>query len=180
MFLHLTAHPLQDLASGYMSGKLLMKLDSIGFLLQNHTEEHYAFLAKPVNSRNRTTFYATLARLLFMEDSGPGAKFKAFVAPLHAVRCTGTCALLTYTFTSSHVTCIPGQHAAHTTCFPYRLPESLPFHCSSHSLSHAVHMMHRGDPTFKQRRFQAKSVHPRSTCPVALISDIRNLGLFVG
>ncbi|MEW5298899.1 MAG: hypothetical protein WDW36_001972 [Sanguina aurantia] len=81
---HLALGLFQDLASGYMSGKLLMKLDSIGFLLQNHTEEHYAFLAKPVNSRNRTTFYATLARLLFMEDSGPGAKFKAFVAPLHA------------------------------------------------------------------------------------------------
>lgn len=31
----------------------------------------------------RTTFYATLARLLFMEDTS--AKFKAFVTPLSSV-----------------------------------------------------------------------------------------------
>ena len=34
--------------------------------------------------RCRTTFYATLARLLFMDDVP--LKFKAFVAPLHTVR----------------------------------------------------------------------------------------------
>ena len=29
--------PLQDLAAGYMSGKLLLKLDAIAFLLTHHT-----------------------------------------------------------------------------------------------------------------------------------------------
>lgn len=48
-----TCARLQDLASGYMSGKLLMKLDSIGFLLAHHTADHFSFLDNPANSRNR-------------------------------------------------------------------------------------------------------------------------------
>lgn len=72
-----------DLASGYMSGKLLLKLEVIGYILAHHTGEHYAFLEHPANARNRTLFYATLARLLFTEDSPH--RFKTFVAPLTQV-----------------------------------------------------------------------------------------------
>ncbi len=83
--LQLQAHvrAAQDLASGYMSGKLLLKLDSVAFILVNHTSKNFAFLDQAVNSRARTSFYHTLARLLFMEDTP--AKFKAFVAPLQQV-----------------------------------------------------------------------------------------------
>ncbi len=78
---------LQDLAAGYMSGKLLLKLEATAFILQHHTAEHFAFLDDPANSRSRTSFYCTLARLLFMEDTP--AKFKSFVAPLQQVpHCT--------------------------------------------------------------------------------------------
>jgi exportin-7 len=77
------ANLLQDLAAGYMSGKLLLKLDATAFILQHHTAEHFAFLDDPANSRSRTSFYCTLARLLFMEDTP--AKFKSFVAPLQQV-----------------------------------------------------------------------------------------------
>lgn len=73
----------QDLASGYMSGKLMLKLDAISFLLTHHTAEYFPFLANTGNTRARTTFYLTLARLLFMEDT-PGS-FKAFMAPLGQV-----------------------------------------------------------------------------------------------
>lgn len=73
----------QDLASGYMSGKLLLKLEAIGFLLQHHTSEYFPFLSNNGNSRSRTSFYLTLARLLFMEDT-PGS-FKSFMAPLGQV-----------------------------------------------------------------------------------------------
>ena len=45
--------PRQDLANGYMSGKLLLKLDAIGFLLAHHTAEFYSFLDHPTNTRNR-------------------------------------------------------------------------------------------------------------------------------
>ena len=75
---------MQDLAAGYMSGKLLLKLDAVAFILGHHTAEHFAFLRDPGNSRARTAFYATLARLLFMEDTP--ARFKAFVAPLQQAR----------------------------------------------------------------------------------------------
>lgn len=76
---------LQDLAAGYMSGKLLLKLEATAYILQHHTAEHFAFLDDPANSRNRTTFHSTLARLLFMEETATAAKFKSFVAPLQQV-----------------------------------------------------------------------------------------------
>ncbi len=70
-----------------MSGKLLLKLDATAYMLQHHTSEFFPFLTDPANGRNRTTFYNTLGRLLFMEDTP--AKFKSFVAPLQLVsRCS--------------------------------------------------------------------------------------------
>ncbi|CAI5957507.1 unnamed protein product [Closterium sp. NIES-65] len=78
-----TLNLFQELAGGYMSGKLLLKLDSVNFILANHTSEHFPFLDEPSSTRNRTIFYFTLTRLLFMEDSPQ--KFKAFVAPLQLV-----------------------------------------------------------------------------------------------
>lgn len=78
-----TLNLFQELAAGYMSGKLLLKLDAVNFILGNHTREHFPFLDEYASSRNRTIFYFTLGRLLFMEDSP--SKFKAFVAPLQQV-----------------------------------------------------------------------------------------------
>ena len=73
----------QDLAAGYMSGKLLLKLNTINYILGHHTHEYFPFLDEAENTRHRTTFYATLGRLLFMDDSP--TKFKAFVAPFQQV-----------------------------------------------------------------------------------------------
>ena len=66
-----------------MSGKLLLKLEATGYILTHHTREYFCFLDDPSNARNRTTFYYTLARLLFMEDTP--SKFKAFMDPLNQV-----------------------------------------------------------------------------------------------
>jgi exportin-7 len=74
---------LQDLAVGFMSGKLLLRLDAINATLANHTPDHFPFLSQYANTRNRTIFYATLARLLFMEDDA--AKFAEFMAPFGAL-----------------------------------------------------------------------------------------------
>jgi len=76
---------LQDLAAGIMSGKLLLKLESINFMLGNHTMEQFPFLGEQCNMRNRTIFYHTLGRLLFMDDSA--SKFKVFMQPFE-VLCT--------------------------------------------------------------------------------------------
>ena len=46
-------------------------------------QEHFDFLDKPANGQHRTTFYCTLARLLFMDDSPQ--RFRSFVAPLQQV-----------------------------------------------------------------------------------------------
>ena len=80
---NLTLTLFQDLAAGYMSGKLLLKLTTTNYILGHHTHEYFPFLDEPENTRHRTTFYSTLSRLLFMDDS-PN-KFKAFVAPLQQV-----------------------------------------------------------------------------------------------
>jgi len=74
----------QDLAAGYMSGKLLLKLEAVTYLLSHHSTEYYPFVSHPANRRARTVYYQTLARLLFMEDP-PLGKFKSFVAPLQHI-----------------------------------------------------------------------------------------------
>ncbi|KAK1281191.1 hypothetical protein QJS04_geneDACA015059 [Acorus gramineus] len=74
-----TLNLFQELASGYMTGKLLIKLDTIKFIIANHTREHFPFLEE-YRSRSRTTFYYTLGWLIFMEDSP--VKFKSSMDPL--------------------------------------------------------------------------------------------------
>ncbi|XP_039036143.1 exportin-7-like isoform X2 [Hibiscus syriacus] len=69
-----------ELASGYMTGKLLLKLDTVKFIIANHTREHFPFLEEYRCSRSRTTFYYTVAWLIFMEDSP--IKFKSSMEPL--------------------------------------------------------------------------------------------------
>lgn len=79
--IHLSLELFQDLSCGYMSGKLLLKLDAVQFILQNHSAEHFGFLAHPPNHKSRTLFYGTLGRLLFLEDSS--RRFGQFVQPMH-------------------------------------------------------------------------------------------------
>ncbi|KAE8038477.1 hypothetical protein FH972_010982 [Carpinus fangiana] len=69
-----------ELASGYMIGKLLLKLDTVKFIVANHTREHFPFLEEYRCSRSRTTFYFTIGWLIFMEDSP--VKFKSSMDPL--------------------------------------------------------------------------------------------------
>ncbi|CAO1948710.1 unnamed protein product [Urochloa humidicola] len=72
-----------DLASGYMTGKLLLKLDSVKFIIANHSQENFSFLSEYRCSRSRTTFYYILGSLVFMEDSP--VKFRTFMEPLQQV-----------------------------------------------------------------------------------------------
>ncbi|XP_021639387.2 uncharacterized protein LOC110634618 isoform X4 [Hevea brasiliensis] len=72
-----------ELASGYMTGKLLLKLDAIKFIVANHTRECFPFLEEYRCSRSRTTFYYTIGWLIFMDDSP--VKFKSSMEPLSQV-----------------------------------------------------------------------------------------------
>ncbi|KAJ4706752.1 ARM repeat superfamily protein [Melia azedarach] len=56
-----------DMVSGYMTGKMLLKLDSIRFLITHR--DHFPFLEDHRYSRSRTTFYYIIGLLIFMEDS---------------------------------------------------------------------------------------------------------------
>uniref|UniRef100_A0A164V8E3 Exportin-7/Ran-binding protein 17 TPR repeats domain-containing protein n=1 Tax=Daucus carota subsp. sativus TaxID=79200 RepID=A0A164V8E3_DAUCS len=68
-----------ELASGYMTGKLLLKLDTVKFIIANHTSEHFPFLVEYRCSRSRTTFFYTIGWLIFTEDSA--VKFKSAMEP---------------------------------------------------------------------------------------------------
>ncbi|EEC50702.1 predicted protein [Phaeodactylum tricornutum CCAP 1055/1] len=75
---------LHDMAQGYSSSKLLLTLETVRFLAHHHTEEHFPFLSMPGNSRQRTTFHATLTRLL-LSPSGEeklGLTFEQFLEPI--------------------------------------------------------------------------------------------------
>ena len=68
-----------DLAGGYCSGKLLLKLDAVHYMLRHHTADDFPFLQVPGNVRLRTLFYSTLCKLLFLDDAN--IKFKVFMEP---------------------------------------------------------------------------------------------------
>ena len=74
---------LHDMAGGYSSSKLLLTLETIRFLAMHHTEDHFPFLAVPGNARHRTTFHATLTRLLLSPNGEDklGLTFETFLEP---------------------------------------------------------------------------------------------------
>jgi len=79
-----TLELLHDMAGGYSSSKLLLTLETVRFLARHHTEDHFPFLAVPSNARHRTTFHATLTRLLLSPggEEKLGLTFEQFMEPL--------------------------------------------------------------------------------------------------
>jgi len=77
---------LHDMAQGYSSSKMLLTLETVRLLARHHTEEHFPFLAYAANYKHRTTFHATLTRLLL----SPGGEeklnitFEQFLEPIVA------------------------------------------------------------------------------------------------
>jgi exportin-7 len=71
--------------SSYMTGKLLLKLESTKFIIANHSRETFPFLEEYRCARSRTTFYYILGCLIFMEDTP--VKFRSFMEPLLQVHC---------------------------------------------------------------------------------------------
>lgn len=69
-----------DLAGGYCSSKLMLRLDSVQRMLINHSGTDFPFLEVPGNAPLRTLFCSTLCKLLFLEETN--VKFKTFMVPL--------------------------------------------------------------------------------------------------
>ena len=79
-----TLELLHDMAGGYSSSKLLLTLETVRFLARHHTEDHFPFLGIPGNARHRTTFHATLTRLLLSPggEDKLGITFEQFLEPI--------------------------------------------------------------------------------------------------
>ncbi|KAJ1436056.1 putative exportin-7-like isoform X2, partial [Sesbania bispinosa] len=68
-----------EMASGYMTGKLLLKSDTVQHIISNQNREQFPFLENWECFRSRTTLYYTIGTLVFMEDSP--LKFKSSMEP---------------------------------------------------------------------------------------------------
>ncbi|XP_060197469.1 uncharacterized protein LOC132626568 isoform X6 [Lycium barbarum] len=75
-----TLNLMLEMASGYMTAKLLVKLDTTQLIISHRNREEFPFLGDYRCSRSRTTFYYIIGLLIFMEDSF--LKFKASMDPL--------------------------------------------------------------------------------------------------
>ncbi|KAK3039445.1 hypothetical protein RJ639_029244 [Escallonia herrerae] len=69
-----------EMATGYMTGKLLLKLDTVQLIISHHNREHFSFLKDYRCSRSRTSFFYIIGLLVFMEESF--LKFKSSMDPL--------------------------------------------------------------------------------------------------
>lgn len=79
-----TLQLLSELSVGYGTVRKLVKLEEVGFLLSQHTAEHYPFLGVNVpitEMRCRSMFYTSLGRLLMVELGEDEEKFEAFMIP---------------------------------------------------------------------------------------------------
>lgn len=69
-----------NFVTGYSSGRLLLRLDTVQYILRHHTPDHFPFLvASAGNVRHRSLFHKTLVHLIWIHD-GP-AKFDEFMVP---------------------------------------------------------------------------------------------------
>ncbi|KAK7344913.1 hypothetical protein VNO77_15144 [Canavalia gladiata] len=68
-----------EMTSGYMTGKLLLKLDTVKHIISNQNREQFPFIENWECFRCRTTLYYTLGMLIFLEDSP--LKFKSSMEP---------------------------------------------------------------------------------------------------
>ncbi|KAL2993261.1 hypothetical protein AAZX31_10G100200 [Glycine max] len=68
-----------EMTSGYMSGKLLLKLDTVKHILSNQNRDQFPFIENWECFRSRTTLYYTIGMLIFLEDSL--LKFKSAMEP---------------------------------------------------------------------------------------------------
>ena len=64
-----TLHLFSDLSSAYSSGRWLLKLPSIRYMLENHHGPEFPFLEDQLNTKHRSEYYRTITNLFFMEVS---------------------------------------------------------------------------------------------------------------
>jgi exportin-7 len=70
-----------ELVSTYSSGKTLLTLESVDFLVRNHVGAHFPFLGFDNDNKYRITFYTVLSRLVFSSAEDLNNSFDMFVEP---------------------------------------------------------------------------------------------------
>ena len=70
-----------DFVSSYSSGKTLLSLDTVHFMVYNHDGNNFPFLDYTNNNKYRTTFYAALSRLVFTSSEDLDNCFDEFIRP---------------------------------------------------------------------------------------------------
>lgn len=74
-----------DLVSTYSSSKTLLSLETVNFMVMNHTGNHFSFLGYDNDNKYRITFYTALSRLVFTAAEDLNNSFDAFIAPNLAI-----------------------------------------------------------------------------------------------
>lgn len=70
-----------EFVSSYSSGKTLLALESVDFLVRNHIGAHFPFLGFDNDNKYRITFYTVLSRLVFSSAEDLNNSFDMFVEP---------------------------------------------------------------------------------------------------
>ncbi|KAI8807733.1 armadillo-type protein [Cladochytrium replicatum] len=76
-----TLRVFHELAIGYTSGKKLRRIETVQYILANHTSETFPFLDRPCNIKSRSLYYSALCSLLFAIDDGHDFAFLGFIEP---------------------------------------------------------------------------------------------------
>jgi exportin-7 len=70
-----------ELISNYSSSKTLLGLETVNFIVHNHTGQHFPFLGYDNDNKYRISFYAALSRLVFSSSEDLNNAFDSFIAP---------------------------------------------------------------------------------------------------
>lgn len=74
-----------EFVSGYNATKTLLSLDSINFLIKNHTGNHFPFLGYDNDNKYRISFYGALSRLVFSAAEDSMNNFDLFIEPIEKI-----------------------------------------------------------------------------------------------
>jgi len=82
LLLHSQPNSLAPPPLRYSSGKLLLTLDSVKYLLAHHTVDAFPSLQRIGNAKHRTTLHHTLTRLIFCAVDDMSRAFDTFIGPM--------------------------------------------------------------------------------------------------
>ena len=70
-----------ELIANYSSSKALLALETVNFIVHNHTGNHFPFLGYDNDNKYRISFYSALSRLVFSSSEDLNNAFDTFIAP---------------------------------------------------------------------------------------------------